>query len=485
MAFKVAGTADAEVEVDQAEATMRVKRWVKLNPQTIAQKSALIVEHFRENVAGLLEGHAKAMVVTDSRLAAIRYKREIDSYVAAKGYDIGTLVAFSGSISDPDYGIVDATEATMNPGAGDLRKAFAGDQFRVMIVANKFQTGFDQPLLCAMYVDRRLSGVTTVQTLSRLNRTYRTPSGQVKDTTMIVDFVNIPEQIQADFQPYYTDAFLETATDPNLVHDIAAKLDAAGVYEQADIDAVADVWVLGKGNQALDSAFAPVVTRFRTRRATAIVAEDRVELDALDIFVKDFGSFVRVYDFMSQIIDYGNPGLEKRSIFYRLLAKRLHDDTTRDDIDLSSLSLVAVRQVDKGTADLGLGERVGLKGMTEAGTAEKRDPKMVALQDVIDRLNDLFGAEDFTASQPESFVRGLLDRMLEDEALVQQARVNSVKQFAESPDFDEAVVDAVADNQNAHGRIADYFWSDAPGRPSLILALAKAFHELAAEGAIA
>jgi type I restriction enzyme R subunit len=485
MAFKVAGTADAEVEVDQAEATMRVKRWVKLNPQTIAQKSALIVEHFRENVAGLLEWHAKAMVVTDSRKAAVRYKCEIDKYVAAKGYDIGTLVAFSSSISDPDYGIVDATEASMNPGAGDLRKAFAGDQYRVMIVANKFQTGFDQPLLCAMYVDRRLSGVTTVQTLSRLNRTYRTPSGQVKDTTMVVDFVNVPEQIQADFQPYYTDAFLETATDPNLVHDIAAKLDASGVYEQADIDAVADVWVLGKGNQALDSAFAPVITRFRTRRANAIVAEDHAEMDALDIFVKDLGSFVRVYDFMSQIIDYGSAALEKRSIFYRLLAKRLHDDTDRDDIDLSSLSLVAVKQLDKGTADLGLGERVGLKGMTEAGSAEKRDPKMVALQEVIDRLNDLFGAEDFTASQPESFVRGLLDRMLEDEALVQQARVNSVKQFAESPDFDEAVVDAVADNQNAHGRIADYFWSDAPGRPSLILALAKAFHELAAEGEVA
>jgi type I restriction enzyme, R subunit len=485
MAFKVAGTAVVDVEVDQAEATVRVKRWVKLNPQTIAQKAALIVEHFRENVAGLLEGHAKAMVVTDSRLAAVRYKREIDKYVAAKGYDIGTLVAFSGSISDPEYGIEDATEATMNPGAGDLRKAFQGDQYRVMIVANKFQTGFDQPLLCAMYVDRRLSGVTTVQTLSRLNRTYRTPSGQVKDTTMIVDFVNAPDQIQADFQPYYTDAFLETATDPNLVHDIAAKLDAAGIYDEADVDTVADTWVKGKGNQALDSAFAPAVTRFHSRRATAIVADDKAELDALDIFVKDLGSFVRVYDFMSQIIDYSSPALEKRSIFYRLLGKRLHNRSDQDDIDLSSLSLVAVRQLDKGKTDLSLGVRVGLKGMTEAGSGQKRDPKMVALQAVIDQLNQLFGTDEFTESQPESFVRALMDRMLEDKALVQQARVNSVKQFAESPDFDEAVVDAVSDNQSAHGRIADYFWSDAPGRPNLILALAKAFHELAAEGEVA
>jgi type I restriction enzyme R subunit len=481
LAFKVAGAAEAEHEVDQAEATKRVKQWVKLNPQTIAQKSALIVEHFRENVAALLQGHAKAMVVADSRLAAVRYKREIDKYVAMKGYDIGTLVAFSGTISDDEYGIEDATEASLNPGAGDLRKAFEGDDRKVMIVANKFQTGFDQPLLCGMYVDRRLAGVTAVQTLSRLNRTYRTPSGQVKDTTAVVDFVNQPSDIQSSFEPYFTDAFLETATNPNLVWDVATKLDMAGVYEQVDIDAVVEAWVLGKGNQALDSAFAPAITRYTTRRDTAGAGDDKTELDALAIFRKDLGTFVRIYDFMSQIVDYGSADLEKRSIFYRLFDKRLHDGADKDDIDLSSLSLVAVRQVDKGQTDIDLGARVGLKGMTEAGSDSEKDPKLVALQEVIDRLNDLFGAEEFTQSQPESFVRALIDRMLEDEGLVQQAKVNSVKQFAESPDFDEAVVDAVSDNQGAHNKIADYFFSGAPGRPTLILALAKAFHELASE----
>ena len=481
LAFKVAGAAESENEVDQAEATKRVEQWVKLNPQTIAQKSALIVEHFRENVAALLEGHAKAMVVADSRLAAVRYKREIDKYVAAKGYDIGTLVAFSGSISDAEYGIDDATEASLNPGAGDLRKAFEGDDRQVMIVANKFQTGFDQPLLCGMYVDRRLAGVTAVQTLSRLNRTYRTPSGQVKDTTTVVDFVNQPDDIQSSFEPYFTDAFLETATDPNLVWDVASKLDIAGIYEQSDIDTVVDAWVLGKGNQALDSAFAPAITRYTTRRDAAVAGDDKTELDALAIFRKDLGTFVRLYDFMSQIVDYGSADLEKRSIFCRLFDKRLHDGTDKDDIDLSSLSLVAVRQVDKGTTDIDLGARVGLKGMTEAGSDSKKDPKLVALQEVIDRLNDLFGAEEFSQSQPESFVRALIDRMMENEGLIQQARVNSVKQFAESPDFDEAVVDAVSDNQGAHNQIADYFFSGAAGRPTLILALAKAFHELASE----
>jgi type I restriction enzyme R subunit len=485
LAFKVAGAAESETEVDQAEATKRVKQWVKLNPQTIAQKSALIVEHFRENVAALLDGHAKAMVVADSRLGAVRYKREIDKYVAAKGYGIGTLVAFSGSISDTEYGIEDATEASLNPGAGDLRKAFQGDDRRVMIVANKFQTGFDQPLLCAMYVDRRLAGVTAVQTLSRLNRTYRTPAGQVKDVTTVVDFVNAPGDIQASFEPYFTDAFLETATDPNLIWDVATKVDATGIYEVSDIDTVVTAWVHARGNQALDSAFAPTLTRYTSRRDTALAADDKAELDALSIFRKDIGTFVRLYDFMSQIVDYGSADLEKRSIFYRLLDKRLHDSTDSDDIDLSSLALVAVNQVDQGVSDIDLGARVGLKGITEAGSDAKKDPKLVAMQEVIDRLNDLFALEDFSQSQPESFVRALFDRMLENEGLVQQAKINSVKQFAESPDFDEAVVDAVADNQGAHNKIADYFFSGAPGRPTLIMALAKAFHEYAAEGDVA
>lgn len=173
LAFQVGQNATGG-EVDQAQATKEVMRWVKLNPQTIAQKAAIIVEHFRENVAGLLDGHAKAMVVTDSRKAAVRYKLAIDSFIAKKGYGSGTLVAFSGTVQDPESGPGDFTESSMNPGVHDLRTSFRGDQYKVMIVANKFQTGFDQPLLCAMYVDRILSGVTAVQTLSRLNRTYRT-----------------------------------------------------------------------------------------------------------------------------------------------------------------------------------------------------------------------------------------------------------------------------------------------------------------------
>lgn len=482
LAFQVGQNA-AGGEVDQARATKEVMRWVKLNPQTITQKAAIIVEHFRENVANLLDGHAKAMVVTDSRKAAVRYKLAIDSFIAQKGYGYGTLVAFSGTVHDPESGPGDFTESAMNPGVRDLRTSFRGDQYKVMIVANKFQTGFDQPLLCAMYVDRILSGVTAVQTLSRLNRTYRTPSGIQKTAAMtqVVDFVNEPEEIRKAFEPYFTDAFLETETDPNLVHDLAAKLDTAGIYAQAEIDQCAAAFVNGKHN-ALKAAVDPAKKRFAERYQAALIHNggegDQAALAELDMFRRDVGSFVRLYDFMSQIIDYGDPELEKKQIYLRELERVIRPDNYSAPIDLSDIVLRHVKQIDRGRIDISLGMRVGLSGITAAGSGEKRDPKMVAFQQVLDRLNDLFGSEDFTEPQKVSFLEALLRTLLDDDALVQQAKVNSAKQFVESPDFDDAVTGAVADNQGAHEKMSDYFFTNAPGRSHLISDIAKWFYQV-------
>jgi type I restriction enzyme, R subunit len=484
LAFQVGQNAAHGSDVDQAQATKEVMRWVKLNPQTIAQKAAIIVEHFRENVAGLLDGHAKAMVVTDSRKAAVRYKLAIDSFIAKKGYGYGTLVAFSGAVQDAESGPGDFSEVSMNPGVRNLRTSFRGDQYRVMIVANKFQTGFDQPLLCAMYVDRILSGVTAVQTLSRLNRTYRTPSGIQKTAAMtqVVDFVNEPELIRKAFEPYFTDAFLETATDPNLVHDLAAKLDTAGIYTQAEIDQCAEAFVKGKGNNALAAAVDPGKKRFAERYQAALIDNggegDKAALAELDLFRKDVGSFVRLYDFMSQIIDYGDPTLEKKQIYLRNLDRVIQPDNYTAPIDLSDVVLKQVKQIDRGRIDISLGVRVGLSGITAAGSGEKRDPKMVAFQQVLDRLNDLFGSEDFTETQKVSFLEALLQTLLDDRSLVQQAKVNSAKQFVESPDFDDAVTGAVADNHGAHEKMSDYFFTNAPGRSRLISDIAKWFYQV-------
>ncbi|MFM9377286.1 type I restriction endonuclease subunit R [Gordonia sp. VNK21] len=487
LAFQIGQNAATDDEVDQGEATKAVMKWVKLNPQTIAQKSAIIVEHFRENVAGLLEGHAKAMVVADSRKAAVRYKLAIDEYIGKKGYGYGTLVAFSGAVEDLESGPEDFTEANMNPGVRDLRTAFTGDQYKVMIVANKFQTGFDQPLLCAMYVDRKLSGVTAVQTLSRLNRIYRTPSGTPKTAAMtqVVDFVNDPAVIQESFEPYFTDAFLETETDPNLVHDLAAKLDTAAIYTQDEIDRCADACVKNKGNNALSAAVAPGQKRFSERYTAALMDNggegDKAELAVLDMFRRDVGSFVRLYDFMSQIIDYGDPELEKKHIYLRLLERVIKPENYTAPIDLSDVVLKQVKQVDRGKTDISLGAKVGLSGLTAAGSGEKRDPTMVAFQQVLDRLNELFGSEDFSQSQKVSFIESLLQTLLADHDLVQQARVNSAKQFTESPDFEFAVTGAVADNQGAHSKMSDYFFSNTPGRARLMSDIAKWFYQVVVE----
>lgn len=494
MAFQVgqkAAVGDGE-EVDQAKATKEVMRWVKLNPQTISQKAAIIVEHFHGNVAGLLDGHAKAMVVTELRKSAVRYKLAIDTYIAQKGYGYGTLVAFSGTVFDPVSGPEEFSEASMNPGVRDLRTAFGGDGYKIMIVANKFQTGFDQPLLCAMYVDRVLTGVTAVQTLSRLNRTYRTPGGTIKTAAMtqVVDFVNEPETIREAFEPYYTDAFLETATDPNLVHDLSAKLDTFGIYTQAQIDECAEAFVrAGADTTARDKVYAPVDQAkkvFAGRYQAAMLAHDgkgdKAALAELDMFRKDVGTFVRLYDFMSQIVNYGDPELEKKQIFLRTLNRHIQPDTYTAPIDLSEVVLKRVKQLDRGTTDIGLGVRVGLHGVTAAGSGEKRDPTMVAFQAVLDRLNDLFGSEDFTEGQKVSFLQALLRTLLDDPDLVQQAKVNSATQFVESPDFDQAVTGAVADNQGAHHKMSEYFFTNAPGRASLVADIAKWFREVVGEG---
>ena len=476
LAFKIGQKTGGEVpsEVDQSSASKQVLQWVKLNPQTITQKAGIILDHFSERVAHLLDGHAKAMVVADSRKAAVRYKLAIDKMIEKKGHPYKTLVAFSGTVSDPESWPEEFSEATMNPGVGDLRTAFRGDAYRVMIVANKFQTGFDQPLLCAMYVDRRLSGVTAVQTLSRLNRTYVTPNGTVKTAAMtqVVDFVNPPAVIQDAFAPYYVGAYLETATDPNLVHDLATKLDNAGIYTWDEVEQAAEAMVLGKGNNALTAAITPGKKRFEERYTAAGIAYggegDRGALDQLDMFRKDVGSYVRLYDFMSQVIDYGDPALEQRQIYLRLLERVIRPTNYTAPIDLSGIELTNVAQIDRGKLDIGLGDPKGLKGVTDAGSGVPRDPTMVAFQQVLDRLNDLFGDESFTEAQRVSFLEALMRTLMADEAIVQQAQINSPAQFLESPDFDDAVKGAVLSNQDSHNTLAEFFFSSVPGRQALV-----------------
>ncbi|MFD9749336.1 type I restriction endonuclease subunit R [[Kitasatospora] papulosa] len=457
--------------VDPKVATKKIMRFKNLHPSNIGQKVEIIVEHFRANVAHLLDGQAKSMIVTSSRPAAVRYKIETDKYIRAKGYKFKTIVAFSGAISDEDYGLENATEASLNPGLGsDLAREFRRPDYRLMLVAEKFQTGFDQPLLCAMYVDKQLPDVHAVQTLSRLNRTYRAPSGEAKDQTFVLDFVNNPADVQSAFLQYYTEAHVETASDPNLVHQLATKLAQPGIYTRADVERYAEAWWGQQRHSALAAAIAPARDEFANRWTDATDRDDSEVLNELRTFRKDCGSYVRLYDFMSQVVDYATTDLEKLAEFLRQLVRLLAVDDPHADVDLSGIVLKRVRHIDQGKAAIALSgdhETPGLRGITGIGTAVARDSQQVLLSEVIAKINSLFGGE-FADPQIGGFVTAAAGMAEEDPLIAEQIDNNAQDQFLISPDLREALTDAAVLNEGAFGKLTGALTGESERAEELI-----------------
>jgi type I restriction enzyme R subunit len=491
-AFRIAESSKRHLQavdlVDETEATKKLMRWVSLHPTNIGQKVQIIVEHYRANVRHLLDGHAKAMVVTSSREHAVRYKEAIDAYIAKNGYRMATLVAFSGTLTaeqvpgahlagvEPPY-----SEANLNTGlrGRSLPTAFASDDFQLLIVANKYQTGFDQPLLSAMYVDKRLSGVTAVQTLSRLNRTYPAAG---KDTTYVLDFVNEPAEILDSFLPYFRDAQLTEVTDVDKLHDIRAKLDAAGIYTDAEVEAFTEAYLASAKHGAHTAPLKAAADRFNGRYEDAIATDNRADLDELELFRKDVGTFVRLYDFLSQIVNYHDTSLEKRSLYLRLLQPRLTGRRDTDPIDFSTVELTHIKQARAAELDLDLasGEATPLKPVDAAGSGASRDPRMVRLAEVLARINELFADEDFTPAEQQSWVEGLVTVLSADPVIRTQAAANTRAQFMASPDLGTAVSEAVLTNTANHGRMADLYFERAELQLELRQLLGELVHEAVA-----
>ncbi|MBI2382762.1 MAG: type I restriction endonuclease subunit R [Gammaproteobacteria bacterium] len=468
LAFRLAtgGREFDDKAVERNEAMKGLMRWVRLHPYNIASKVQIVVEHFRENVAPLLDGYAKAMVVLASRQEAVRWQLAIDKYIKSQGYRIGTLVAFSGEVLDKESGPDSFTEHSkeLNPNlkGRDIRQAFAGDEYQILLVANKFQTGFDQPLLCGMYVDKRLAGIQAVQTLSRLNRAY--PG---KDTTYVLDFVNDPQEVLAAFKTYHETAELEGVTDPNLVYDLRAKLDALGHYDEHEVERVVKAEINPKGTQAeLSAAIEPVadrlLKRYRAARDVLHVARTKSdanaeqsaknEMNALVMFKRDIGTFGRVYAFLSQIFDYGNTALEKRAIFYKRLLPLLEFGRERETVDLSKVVLTHHKLRRQGASALNLYsvQAEKLLPMTEAGAGEVREPEKAYLSEIIARVNDLFEGE-LTDDDKLVYVNNVLKgKLLESEVLIAQAKSNTKEQFANSPDLATEILNAIMDALAAH-----------------------------------
>ena len=503
LAFRLANNGkewdDKEVERDAA--LKQIMRWVRLHPYNISQKVQIVVEHFRENVVPLLDGRAKAMVVLGSRVEAVRWQLTIDKYIKSQGYKIGTLVAFSGEVNDKESGPDTFTENSkeLNPilKGRSIRDAFKGTDYQILLVANKFQTGFDEPLLCGMYVDRRLAGIQAVQTLSRLNRAH--PG---KDTTYILDFVNSSEDILAAFKTFYETAELEGVTDPNLVYDLRAKLDGSGHYDDFEVDRVVAVEMNPKAKQGdLIAAIEPVADRLLKRfkqaqeKVRSALAKDdakaaeeaKGEINALVLFKADLGAFQRMYSFLSQIFDYGNTAIEKRFIFYKRLLPLLEFGREREGIDLSKVILTHHSLKDQGKRQLilGEGESPKLQPLTEAGAGSVQEKEKARLEEIIAKVNDLFEG-DLTDDDRLVYVNNVIKgKLLESQELITQASNNTKAQFANSPTLSKEIMNAVMDALEAHTTMSKQAINSEKVREGLkdvLLGPAQLYEALRAKG---
>jgi type I restriction enzyme R subunit len=458
---------------------------VRLHPYNISQKVEVIVEHFRANIRGLLNGQAKAMVVTSSRQEAVRYQLALKTYVQQMGYsDVHPLVAFSGSVLPDEVIPEEVTESSSLLNAGlngrDLADAFDTQDFNVMIAANKYQTGFDQPKLCAMYVDKKLQGVDCVQTLSRLNRTF----GDSKET-FILDFFNEPQDILDAFLPYYTKAELTDVSDPQIIYDLQKKLDAECIYHWQEVEAFALAFFDPKAQASKLSYYcAPAKERFSKRYAFSLESRQQAfdykrtaetngdsaglkkaehalkeageQVDQLDLFRKNLQSFVRLYEFLSQIVPYEDRELEQLCVY----AKHLHpllrvDRLLQDDVDVGELQLSHYRLSKRAEHQLRLHEETGeytLKPGSDVGSGKPHDPEKKRLSEIIDALNDIFGAEVSDDDQLQ-FLTGIAQRISRQEDVMAQVNNHSVDQVMHGL-FPKRVLDTVLDAMTDHEKLS-------------------------------
>ncbi|MDQ7010953.1 MAG: DEAD/DEAH box helicase family protein, partial [Mariprofundaceae bacterium] len=495
MAFRLGSEFTSDKRVDAKYAKRALAKWLSLHPTNVSQKVQLIIEHFHANVAHLLGGQAKAMVVTSSRAAAVKYKLAFDRYVEKQGYrGIRSLVAFSGRIlgkdinDDIEFSYPEDevfTEESMNPGARgrDLRKVFDTPEYQVMLVANKFQTGFDQPKLVAMYLDKKISGVEAVQTLSRLNRTH-----QGKDTTYVIDFVNNPDEILAAFRLYYKDARISDIQNPNIVYDMKARLDEMLIYEDEEVRQFGlAITAPNPSHAKLYSLTQPAMDRFNGRmkmlndaielcerefqvaerngdeegakKADARRAEHTRARDELLIFSEGLSRFVRAYEYCAQLIEFGDAEMEAFAAFARLLKKRLKG-ATPEEVDISGLRMTHYKLLYQGemSETLEVREEDALQPNKGTGGRDPRDRERAYLAELIERLNEAFGQE-VTDKDKVAFAVHISEKLRGNERVMDQVRNNPMEQ-AMKADLPSAATRAIVEAMGSHQKMAKRLLGD-------------------------
>jgi len=445
-----------EDTVNFGEAVSDMVRFVRIHPTSIAQKVEVAVEHFRRNVMHHLGGTAKAMVVAPDRMSAATWSHKMNEYIAKRGYDdMTTLVAFSGSLKYGDGDdAVEVTEASMN-GVRDTALHFReNDDAKVLIVANKFQTGFDEPRLCAMYVDRKLSGVQAVQTLSRLNRVF--PD---KPKPMVVDFVNETSAILDSFKPYYRGAHIEDEIPANALADLGDTLDAAAFYTPEELDKLADAYIAREDSETLQSMVSPIRGRWNSHMRDARLKQDKEAYEEGKSFRANLIKYAHAWEFLSQIVDFQDALLHKRAIVAGLLSKNLNLDRQDDDDDYTvGIELVGVAvepiadAIDLGLASEEINGELELPGFDGRPVGEN-SPVQAAFDEAVDQVNQLMAALGVEGSTEAagSAIRASYGILVEDTTVQALARENDASQVAGTDAFKNkgfgALVQAARESQ--------------------------------------
>ncbi|MEB3192405.1 MAG: type I restriction endonuclease [Snowella sp.] len=453
--LKLSKAIEDDPELNKKKTAKAIARFVSLHPHNLAQKTAIIIEHFRTCVAHKIGGRAKAMVVTSSRLHAKRYFEEFNYYIKEKGYskEIKILVAFSGKVKDsefPDEKYPDGVSEPQLTGFGikELPKIFEQDEYKILIVADKYQTGFDQPLLHTMYVDKPLAGVKAVQTLSRLNRT-----APGKEDTFILDFVNSRETILESFQPYYELTTLKEEPNPNHLYDLKGKLDQYQIYLTSEINTFAKIYfdpktkMTVKAQSQLYAILEPACERYK-----ALETEDKQ-----DEFKKSLRTWTNLYSFLAQIMPFRDAELEKFFAYAKLLLTKLPKRSLGDTVrlvDEIALEYYRLEKIKEGSIDLVKGEIGELETVTEAGIKRPKEEK-APLSIIIEKLNERFGTDFEEADR--LFFEQIEAELIEDEKLQTQAKANKLDtfKFAFEETFLEKLIERMEQNQEIFEKILE------------------------------
>lgn len=457
--YRVGKTTADDPEYSTKQANKALGKYLSLHPYNLRQKAEIIIEHFRTNVAHKIGGNAKAMLVTGSRLHAVRYYFAFRDYIAQKGYtDLGVLVAFSGTVEDDG---AEYTEEQLNqiPEA-ELPERFATGEYQLLLVAEKYQTGFDQPLLHTMYVDKKLHGVKAVQTLSRINRMH--PG---KTDTFVLDFVNSAEDIQKSFQDYYISTGITEETDPNIVYDLYHFLASYHLWTDKEIEGFAKVFFTEQKKQTnldfskLNAYLDPAVGRFNE-----LDEEDKLEVRAR------MNKFTRNYDFLTHIIRYDDERLHCFAAYARLLVRKLHIDgdpapSLEDEV---ALQYYRLQQVYEGSIDLA-DEEGELSNNPDMGGASEDEKD--TLSNILSKLNDRWGTE-FT--HMDKVIEQLTEDMVDDPEVQSRAR-NSLDMFAIV--YDERIKDIVLERMNQNQDFAIKYLSDPQFKADIDRLLLPLIHD--------